>query len=96
MGQRFKNPLINFAKNNHDASGGDFDGYAVTTSDSVDLPNGPCQALYVTAAGNVNVQLQGGGTAVLTSLTAGQIVAVGASRVLTTSTTATGVFALYQ
>ena len=71
-------------------------GSAVTTSDSVDLPDGPCHAIYVTASGNVNVQLAGGGTAVLTGLSAGQIVRVSASRILATSTTATGIFALYE
>ena len=73
-----------------------YQGAAVTASDSVDLPDGPCHAIYVTASGNVNVNLAGGGTAVLTSLTAGQIVRVSASRILATSTTATGIFALYE
>lgn len=99
MGLRFARSMtgnINFAKNFSTPNmAPDYDGYAVTTSDSVDLPNGPCKALYVTGAGNVNVNLVGGGTAVLTSLSAGQIIEVGAQRVLTTSTTATGIFALY-
>lgn len=72
-----------------------FQGAAVTASDSVDLPDGACTGIYVTGAGNVNVNLAGGGTAVLTSLSAGQIVRVNASRILATSTTATGIFALY-
>lgn len=37
----------------------------------------------------------GGGTAVLTGLSAGQIVVVGVQRVRLTSTTATGILALY-
>jgi len=73
----------------------EFEGEPVTTSDSTDLGSGPCTAIYVTGAGNVNVNLAGGGTAVLTSLSAGQIVRVNASRILSTSTTATGIFALY-
>lgn len=96
MGTRFKNPLINFAKGNHDPFAGDYDGYAVTPADGTDLPNGPSDALYVTGAGNVNVQLQGGGTAVLTGMAAGQILRIAVTRVLSTSTTATGVFALYN
>jgi hypothetical protein len=72
-----------------------FEGNPVTASDSVDLLDGPCSAIYVTVGGNVNVNLAGGGTAVLTGLTAGQIVRVNASRILATSTTATGIFALY-
>lgn len=70
-------------------------GVAVTPADGTDLPNGPCSAIYVTGAGNINVNLAGGGTAVLTGLSAGQIVHVPASRILSTSTTATGIFALY-
>lgn len=46
-------------------------------------------------AGNVNINLASGGTAVLTGLSAGQIVRVNASRILATSTTATGIKALY-
>lgn len=93
---------LRFAQNNVPGSGArinfdgrDFDGYAVTTSDTVDLPNGICRGLYVTTAGNVNVNLEGGGTAVLTGLAAGQFVRVSVSRVLATSTTATGIYALY-
>ena len=71
----------------------------VTPSDSVDLvaapDGGSCRGLYITGAGNVNVNLLGGGTAVLTGLSAGQYVVCGVSRVLATSTTATGIQALY-
>ena len=71
-------------------------GVAVTPSDSVDLvAPGACEAIYVTGAGNVNINLATGGTAVLTGLGAGQTVRVNASRILATSTTATGIFALY-
>jgi hypothetical protein len=73
----------------------EFEGEAVTPNDSTDLPSGACTAIYVTGAGNVNVNLAGGGTAVLTGLSAGQIVRVNVSRILATSTTATGIFALY-
>jgi hypothetical protein len=70
-------------------------GVAVTPADGTDLPNGPCRGIYVTGAGNVNVNLAGGGTAVLTGLSAGQIVDINATRILSTSTTATGIYALY-
>jgi hypothetical protein len=73
----------------------ELEGEPVTASDATDLVSGPCSAIYVTGAGNVNVNLAGGGTAVLTGLSAGQIVRVNASRILATSTTATGIFALY-
>lgn len=71
-------------------------GNPITGNDTTDLVDGPCAAIYVTGAGNVNINLAGGGTAVLTGLTAGQIVPVCASRILATSTTATGIFALYH
>lgn len=98
MGQRFARSLsnLNFAKNfNTQGPQPDYDGYAVTPADSTDLPNGPVRAIYVTVGGNVNVNLVGGGTAVLTGLTAGQIIEIAAQRILATSTTATGIFALY-
>lgn len=94
MGQKFSRAAVSQAKNFMVAPH-TYDGYAVTPDDANDLPNGPCRALYATVAGNVNVQLAGGGTAVLTGLAAGQLVEVAAQRVLATSTTATGVFALY-
>ena len=70
-------------------------------SDAVDVPvgpgsnNTPCVGVYVTGAGNVEVQLTGGGTATLTGLAAGQIVDCGIKRILSTGTTATGVVPLY-
>jgi len=71
----------------------------ITPSDSVDIAAGPdgggVRGLYVTGAGNVNVNLLNGGTAVLTGLSAGQYVVIGVTRVLATSTTATGIMALY-
>lgn len=76
-----------------------YDSNPVTPSDSADLPEGPngqdCRALYIGGAGNVSVNLRGGGTAVLTGLSAGQIVVCAVTRVLATSTTATAIMALY-
>jgi len=77
----------------------EYQSYPVTPSDSADLPPGPdtgsCRGLYIGGAGNVNVNLLGGGTAVLTALAAGQYVVCGVTRVLSTNTTATGIMALY-
>ena len=76
----------------------------VTPSDGADLPSGavgalpgtrPTNFLSVTGAGNVAVQLFGGGTATLTGLVAGQQIGVQVTRVLATGTTATGIFAGY-
>jgi len=96
MGLRFTRTQVSGAKNFNLRGLPDYDGYAVTPADGTDLGNGPTAAIYVTGAGNVNIQLAGGGTAVLTSLSAGQIVEVAAQRILSTSTTATGIFALYN
>ena len=71
-------------------------GLAVTAADGTDLPNGPCVGLMATGAGNINVDLVGAGTAVLTTLTANQIYMVACQRVRSTSTTATGIVALYH
>lgn len=71
---------------------------AVTPSDSVDLPidhRGPSRGLQVAGAGNVSVNLNGGGTAVLTGLIAGQTVLGAYTRVLATGTTATGIISLH-
>lgn len=78
----------------------EFDTLFVTPSDAVDLPTGggngrTCVGLQVTGAGNVNVNLTGGGTAVLTGLSANQRVNVPVTRILSTSTTATGILAFY-
>lgn len=71
----------------------------VTPDNANDLALGPngtkAVGLIVTGAGNVNVDLDGGGTAVLTSLVANTIYVVGVQRVRATSTTATGIRALY-
>lgn len=95
MGLKFKNTLINFAKNKQDAQTPDYDGYAVTPTDSTDLGNGPTRGLFVTGAGNVNVTLVSGATAVLTSVPANTLIPIQVSQVQNTSTTATGIFALY-
>ena len=72
----------------------DFQGEAVTPSDSTDLPSGPCAGIAVTVAGNVAIQLDGDSTAVLT-IAGTKPYFVQCKRVLSTGTTATGIFALY-
>lgn len=79
---------------------GEYLGDPVTPNDGTDLtlPSGnslPIVGLKVTGAGNVNVDLPNGGTAVLTGLTAGQTVDVAVRRIRSTGTTATGIFVLY-
>jgi len=74
----------------------EYSGLAVTPADGTDLPGGTTIGLLATGAGNINVNLEGGGTAVLTGLSAGQILDIAVTRVLATSTTATGIVALYR
>lgn len=84
---------LGYSVNTKEAS--ELEGESITPSDATDLLSGACKGIYVTGSGNVNVQLAGGGTAVLTGLSAGQIVFVNVTRILSTSTTATGIYALY-
>lgn len=79
----------------------EYAGLAVTPADGTDLPGGTTVGLMCTVGGNVNVQLpayNGGAapTAVLTALIAGVVYDVAVSRVLATSTTATGIVACYN
>lgn len=101
-------PNLNFdqkfyTKDNQQRS--EWEGVAVTASDSADLTNGTCDAIYVTGAGNIsvdipNVSLTTGATtsqtAQVIAAAAGSIVPVRASRIRATSTTATGIYALYK
>lgn len=98
MGLRFQRSRaggMNRAKN-FKLADVEYDGYAVTADDDNDLGNGPCDAIYVTGAGNVAINLPDAGTAVLTSIGAGQIVDCTAQRIKSTNTTATGIYALYR
>lgn len=80
-------------------------GVEVTPSDSVDLPNGTTEAIFVTGAGNLNVDIEtvSSATGALSTITvlisgvaANTRVGVRCSRIRATSTTATGVYALYK
>lgn len=73
----------------------DYDGLPVTPADATNLPGGVTKGIFVTGAGNVAVTLFGGGTAVLTGLSAGQFLPIAVTIIAATSTTATGIFALY-
>ncbi len=73
-------------------------GFAITPSDSVDLPR-VTRSIYVGAAGNVKVNLAyaPGGTpesVTLTAVPAGTFIPVRATRVFATGTTATGLVGL--
>ena len=69
---------------------------AVSTSDTVVLPLGPCKAFVIGTGGNVAVIAEDDTSAVtITGLQAGQFVPVRAKQILATGTTATGIVALY-
>ena len=66
----------------------------MTTSDTVDLPDGTCRGFHCNGAGNVAFHDFTGNAVTLTVL-AGVSYPYAARRILSTSTTATGIFALY-
>lgn len=70
------------------------DAVAVTPSDSTDLTN-PARALYVGGSGDVNLDTGNGTTIVFTNIVGGTILPIRVKRVRATSTTATGIIALY-
>lgn len=67
---------------------------SVTTSDTVDLPNGACRGMHCNAAGNIKFTDLYGNSVTLT-VTAGVPIPYAAKRIWSTGTTATGIFALY-
>lgn len=69
--------------------------FAVTTSDTVDLPNGPCRSLYIGVAGDVTLIPSKSGQSVLFKAVPVGILPVQASRVLAAGTLATNIVALY-
>jgi hypothetical protein len=73
----------------------ELEGIPTTATDATALASGPCTGIAVTGAGNVAGTLASGGTFLLTGLSANQIVKINASIIAATSTTATGIFALY-
>jgi hypothetical protein len=78
---------------------------AVTPNDGADLPTvsvvgnpgapRSCRGLWVSSAGVVNVLAYGDTSPVALTVTAGTLIPVFAKRVYATSTTATGIVALY-
>lgn len=71
-----------------------YDLKAVTPDDATDLPDGLCRGIFINGAGNV-VLITQGGTDVTITPAVGQIHWIKTSRIKATSTTATGIFAVY-
>lgn len=68
-------------------------GVAAAQSDSVDLAT-PCDALHISVAGTLKINCLDGTTLAIPNVPAG-IFWMGASRVWTTGTAATGIICLY-
>jgi hypothetical protein len=68
----------------------------ITPDDNNDLVNHAFRGLYIGGAGNIKVDMEGSGTAVLFSaVPAGTILPIQVRRVYSTGTTATLIVALY-
>ena len=67
---------------------------AVTPNDSTDLAD-TGRALYIGGAGNISVDTVGGQTVTFTGIPAGTLLPICVTRVNSTSTTATGIVALW-
>lgn len=68
---------------------------AITPSNTVNFPDGECQAIYVGATGDISVQV-GGNTQVIAGIPAGSIWPVRATRVNATGTSASSLLWLKQ
>lgn len=68
---------------------------AVTTSNTVNFPDGICDSLYCGSSGNLVVIMQNGGSVTFAGVFAGEILPIKAIRVNATDTTVTGIVALY-
>jgi hypothetical protein len=68
----------------------------ITKSDTVQLPLGPCRALWIGGAGDVAVIAEGDTAAVtISGVAAGTVVPIKCKTVMSTNTTATLIVALY-
>jgi len=68
---------------------------AVTPADGSDLPDGTCNALYIGVAGDVSVDFSGANTANVITCVAGGIIPGPFTRVRSSGTSATGIYAIY-
>jgi hypothetical protein len=66
----------------------------ITTSDTVDFPEGLTAAVWVGGAGNVAAVMQNGVVGTFTGVTAGAVLPIAARRINATGTTATNLVAL--
>lgn len=69
--------------------------YAISKSDTVNFPQGPCAAIYVGVTGIVVAVLEDDSAVTFKGVPAGAMLPVKAKRVNSTTTTATDMVALY-
>jgi len=74
-----------------------YKAYSVTPDDSNDLTNGPCRSLWVNTGGNIVLVARENADSETVTITVADksLVPIQARRVKSTSTTATGIVALY-
>lgn len=82
-----------FSANSSSLSSPATHGFAVTPSDTLDLPE-TTRAVYVGAGGALVLRLLSGQSVTFSGVSAGTILPVRADRVLATGTTATGIVGL--
>jgi hypothetical protein len=70
-----------------------FSAASVTVSDTARID--PTRGLYVGGAGNIKVDMQGGGTVTFFAAASSAILPISVTRVYSTGTTATNIIALY-
>ena len=68
--------------------------FAVTPSDTVDLPGGVCRGVYIGGAGNLRVTMANDDVVTFTALAIGVVHPISAKRVWSTATTATSIVAI--
>lgn len=69
--------------------------FTITKHDTTNFPAGPCRAIYVGGAGDINVVFLDDSTCVFSNNLTGSVLAVNAKRVNSTGTSATLMVAMY-
>jgi hypothetical protein len=93
---KFKNPFPTlYGGLNAKPAANDYDGIAVTPADATPLPSGICRGVVCTGTGNIAGTTPSGATVLLTSVPINTVVPIDLSIIASTSTTATGIFAIY-
>jgi hypothetical protein len=93
---KFNKPLVTqYGGLNAHPQAVDYDTLAVTPADATPLPSGICRGVVCTGTGNIAGTTPSGATVLLTSVPINTVVPIDLSIIAATSTTATGISALY-